>query len=94
MLKSHRNLFARLLDVGTVRLINIDEMLTYSLSPLPQSFANFDGSDQQSKADAHARGGHQPNTNSEGHSTRLRLDMGCYGSSAAAEATVNIWTLH
>lgn len=30
--------------MGSVRQINIDEMLTYSLGPLPQSIANFDGS--------------------------------------------------
>ncbi len=43
-LKSHRNLFARLIVVGNVRQININEMLSYTLGPLPQSPANFDGS--------------------------------------------------
>lgn len=43
-LKSHCNLFARLIVVGNVRQISTVEMLTYSLGPLPQSLADFDGS--------------------------------------------------
>ncbi|KAJ8021224.1 hypothetical protein HOLleu_38360 [Holothuria leucospilota] len=41
---SDRNLFARLMVIGTVRKVDIREMLTYSLGPLPLALANHDGS--------------------------------------------------
>ncbi|KAL2102045.1 hypothetical protein ACEWY4_003806 [Coilia grayii] len=43
-LTTHRNMFARLIVVGSVRQINIEEMLTYCLGPFPQALANVDGS--------------------------------------------------
>ncbi len=43
-LKADRDLFARLIVVGTVRKIDIREMLVYSLGPLPAAIANVDGS--------------------------------------------------
>eukprot|EP00057_Strongylocentrotus_purpuratus_P019489 XP_011673963.1 PREDICTED: uncharacterized protein LOC105442958 [Strongylocentrotus purpuratus] len=43
-LKADRNLFARLIVVGTVRKIDIGEMLVHTLGPLPAPLANHDGS--------------------------------------------------
>lgn len=62
-------------------------MLTYSLGPTLMA------KKQQSKGDAHLGGGHQPTWNSKGHSRWLSLDLGYYGSGAAAKATANIWTI-
>ena len=43
-LRADCDLFARLIVVGTVRKIDLQEMLVYSLGPLPASLAHFDGS--------------------------------------------------
>lgn len=43
-LKADRDFFARLIVVGTVRKIDIGEMLVYSLGPFPAAIANMDGS--------------------------------------------------
>ncbi|KAL2104338.1 hypothetical protein ACEWY4_001206 [Coilia grayii] len=43
-LKADCDLFARLIVIGMSRKINMSEMLTYSLGPLPAALAYFDGS--------------------------------------------------
>lgn len=43
-LKADRNLLARLVVIGRIRNINLQELLSYSLGPLPLSLANSQGS--------------------------------------------------
>lgn len=44
ILKADRNLFARLLDIGQSRMMDLRELLVHELGPMPWSLASFDGS--------------------------------------------------
>ena len=44
ILQADRNLFARLLVIGQGRQINVRDLLTHELGPVPWSLASFDGS--------------------------------------------------
>ena len=44
IIRADRNLFARLLVIGQSRKVDLRELLTFELGPLPWSLASFDGS--------------------------------------------------